>query len=215
MNTNQKAKRVLCYGDSNTWGWIPMGMGKKRFSVNERWPGYLQNLLGNKYEVIEEGLGGRTCNTEDNRPEYPERNGNRSIPMVLETHLPLDLVIVMLGTTECKESMNLSSTEITNGLKKLIQSIQNFKVLKTTNKPKILILAPIIIDEETDFASMAFKNGRAKSIKIVEKYKILANELGTDFLDINEFIKVDSVDGIHFGKTEHGILAKAIYDYLG
>lgn len=57
MNRNNKAKRVLCYGDSNTWGRVPSGMGEERYPVDTRWPGILQNLLGENYEIIEEGLG--------------------------------------------------------------------------------------------------------------------------------------------------------------
>ena len=51
-------KRILCIGDSNTWGYIP-GSGE-RYEKNVRWTGKLAQTLGENYEVIEEGMNGRT-----------------------------------------------------------------------------------------------------------------------------------------------------------
>ena len=50
--------RILCYGDSNTWGYIPLT--EKRYPPEVRWTGRLQRLLGPDYQVLEDGLSGRT-----------------------------------------------------------------------------------------------------------------------------------------------------------
>ena len=89
---------ILCYGDSNTFGSIPKE--NKRYSINERWTGRLQNILGNDYRIIEEGLGGRTTVFDD--PFEPGRNGIAYIEIALETHKPLDLIILALGTNDVK-----------------------------------------------------------------------------------------------------------------
>jgi lysophospholipase L1-like esterase len=99
-------------------------MGKSRFDINLHWPGILQSKLGTNYEVIEEGLGGRTTMFDDPRPEFPERNGLKVLPIILETHLPLDYVILMLGTTDTKEMMVLNAEKIAEGLRKLIKTVK-------------------------------------------------------------------------------------------
>lgn len=211
MNTNNKAKRILCYGDSNTWGWVPMAMGMERFSVTERWPGILQDLLGKNYEVIEEGLGARMTMFDDPRPELPERNGLKTLPIILETHLPLDLVILMLGTPDTKEMMNLSSEEIAQGICELIKTIKNYKILKGANKPQVLVVVPPLVKEEADFAAKLFKGGFVKARGLVEAYKKVAESEGVFYLDPTEEIKVDENDGVHINVENHQKLAKLIY----
>lgn len=211
MNTNKKAKRILCYGDSNTWGWVPSSMGMERFSIGERWPGILQELLGEDYEVIEEGLGGRTTMFEDLRLEFPERNGLKTLPIILESHLPLDLVIVMLGTTDTKEMLGLSSAEITEGMRNLIRAIKGYKVLKGSVAPKILVVVPPIVREEADFASKLFKGGSEKGRALIATYKSLAEGENVFYLDPTAEIAVDKKEGVHIDARNHRRLAVLIH----
>jgi lysophospholipase L1-like esterase len=214
MNTNSKAKRILCYGDSNTWGWVPSGMGMKRHSIKERWTGILQKLLGENYEIIEEGLAGRTTMFDDPRPEFPERNALKTLPIILETHLPLDLVILMLGTNDTKEMFKLSTEKITKGIQKLVRTIKAHKILEGTSAPKILIVVPPIIDETTDFASNLFKGGYKKTKDLVVSYKKLAENEDVLYINPNTEIKVDEEEGIHIDITNHKKLAELIYEAM-
>jgi lysophospholipase L1-like esterase len=91
-------KTILCYGDSNTWGYIP-GTGE-RYASHVRWPGVLQNALGNGYVIIEEGLCGRTTVWDDPIEEY--RSGKEYLIPCLKSHAPLDLVVLMLGSNDLK-----------------------------------------------------------------------------------------------------------------
>ena len=211
MNTNSKAKRILCYGDSNTWGWIPSSAGLERFSVDERWTGILQNLLGNDYEIIEEGLGGRTTAFEDPRSDFPERNGARTLPVILESHLPLNLVILMLGTTDTKEMLNLSTEDTTEGMRKLIRTAKNCKVLKGSLAPKILVVVPPIIKEGTELTLKLFKGGSAKGYGLIEAYGKLAEDEKVFYLNPSQEIEVDEKEGIHLDVENHKKLAKIIY----
>lgn len=102
MNTNVNAKRVLCFGDSNTWGYIPAS--GKRHPVGIRWTTLLQEKLGSDFEVIEEGLNSRT--TDMNDPKHVGKNGLAYLRPCLETHDPIDLIILMLGTNDMKERFN-------------------------------------------------------------------------------------------------------------
>ena len=52
-------KRIVCFGDSNTWGYIPVT--GERYDETIRWPARLQEMLGyERCTVVEEGLTGRT-----------------------------------------------------------------------------------------------------------------------------------------------------------
>jgi len=101
-------KRVLCYGDSNTWGYDPAT--RRRFAPDFRWTGVLANRLGPDHLVIEEGLNGRTTRWDD--PIEPGRNGLALLRPCLDTHEPLDLVIVMLGTNDLKRRFNVTASDI-------------------------------------------------------------------------------------------------------
>ena len=96
-------KNILCFGDSNTWGYDPnQGYTKQRYSIDERWTGVLQKKLGDEYRIIEEGLNGRTTlrNLDLGDPNAPFLSGREALPMIMSTHKPLDLVMIMLGTND-------------------------------------------------------------------------------------------------------------------
>ena len=101
-------KSILCYGDSNTWGYDPQT--RSRFPHDVRWTGVLASSLGTGYRVVEEGLNGRTTRWDD--PIEAGRNGLTFLQPCLESHLPLDLVIVMLGTNDLKQRFGLSASDI-------------------------------------------------------------------------------------------------------
>lgn len=92
MNTNPNAIRILCYGDSNTRGSRPDS--GERYRADVRWTGVLQNMLGVDFEVIEEGLGGRTTDVDDQKREG--KNGKTYLVPALWSHNPLDFVILAL-----------------------------------------------------------------------------------------------------------------------
>lgn len=214
MQTSDQAKRILCYGDSNTRGRVPSSMGMERFLPSQRWPGILQKLLGEWYEIIEEGLWWRTTMFDDPRPEFPERNGLKTLPIILESHLPLDLVILMLGTTDTKEMMNIPSEQSAEGVRKLVQTIQNYKVLKWSTSPKILIIVPPIVKETADFASKLFKGATQKCTELIPLYKKISDEEHTDFLDPTGEVVVDEQEGVHMTKESHQKLAELVYEKI-
>ena len=104
-------KRILCFGDSLTWGFDPAT--RTRFDEDSRWPCVMQQALGGDYKVIEEGQNGRTIATED--PAEGEKNGLKYLGPCLESHTPLDYVIVMLGSNDCKRKFAYSSMDIAGG----------------------------------------------------------------------------------------------------
>src|SRR5688572_27059842 len=119
MNIKDSAKTIVCYGDSNTWGRIP---GGARYPRSVRWTGVLQNLLGEEYEVINEGLSARTLVAVD--PQNPERTGITHLKSILLTHKPVDAIIVMLGINDIKSRFNLTANDIASHLEQTINLIK-------------------------------------------------------------------------------------------
>ena len=114
-------KEILCFGDSNTYGLIPGTT--RRYDRETRWTGILAEKLYDKgYRIIEEGLCGRTSVFDDATRDG--RNGAKVLPMLLETHAPLDQVVLMLGTNDCKIYNHASAERIGKGIEKLIQQIK-------------------------------------------------------------------------------------------
>ena len=91
-------KTILCYGDSNTYGYNPVTGG--RWSEDIRWTGRLQQLLGDEYKVIEEGCNGRT--TMYKAPGEGWKSGLEYLKPCLNSHKPVDAVVMMLGTNDLK-----------------------------------------------------------------------------------------------------------------
>lgn len=214
MNTNKTAKRILCYGDSNTRWRVPGSMGMQRYPVDERWPGILQEMLGQEYEVIEEWLWARTTMFDDPRPEFPERNGLKTLPIILETHLPVDLVIVMLGTTDTKEMMNITSEQSTKGMSKIIETIKTYKVLTWYHPPEILVIVPPIVDESWNMASQLFRGWTQKWNELIQSYKTLTQNENVLYLDPTTKISVDKKEGVHLDSKSHQKLAELIYETI-
>ena len=163
-------KHILCFGDSNTWGYSPQD--GSRFSPNVRWTGTLQKTLGADYNIIEEGLNGRTTFiNEEGEDARPFRSGSDVFSMILESHRPLDLVTIMLGTNDLKLEFNLSVEEIAQGVKELCEIVLNSEYL-IDNPPKLLLISPIHIGstiqpDQEEF----FEQAREKSYRFAEHYQ--------------------------------------------
>ncbi|MEI0532053.1 SGNH/GDSL hydrolase family protein [Brachyspira pilosicoli] len=198
---------ILCYGDSNTFGFIPTL--NKRYSIDERWTGILQNILGNDYRVIEEGLCGRTTVFDD--PFEPGRNGMAYIEIALDTHKPLDLVILSLGTNDVKVHFSATSNLITEGIKRIIFKIRNSEDSMEYKKPEILLLAPPPVGEKVH-ALYDFSGFNQNSIKISKelaaKYKLLAEQEKVHFFDLGSIVKFTEEDQVHLDKESHKIIAE-------
>jgi lysophospholipase L1-like esterase len=198
-------KRILCYGDSNTWGYDPIT--KDRFDDYTRWTRVLGNTLDAAYEIIEEGLSGRTTVWDDPIEGY--KNGKKYLIPCLETHHPLDLVILMLGTNDLKKRFSLSAYDIAEGAKVLVGIVQNSKAGANGQAPQVLLLAPPPTTTLTDYAEM-FEGAEDKSQKFSSFYARIAAALECDFLDTATVIVSSPLDGIHFEAGEHYKLGRTV-----
>jgi lysophospholipase L1-like esterase len=202
---NSKMKRIMCYGDSNTWGYDPVT--KDRFDHKTRWPRVLSRTLGDAYEIIEEGLSGRTTVWDD--PIEGFKNGQVYLIPCLESHRPLDLVVIMLGTNDLKKRFSLSAFDIAEGARVLVNIVQGSQAGVSGRAPQVLLLAPPPTTTLTDYAEM-FEGAEARSQKFSIHYQRVAQELGCAFLDTSTIIVSSPLDGIHFEANEHLKLGQAV-----
>ena len=134
-------KRILCFGDSNTWGYIPTG---GRYDENTRWPMRMQRLLGESYAVIEEGFNGRTC-VFDDPVEGGFKSGVQYLPPCLMTHNPLDAVLIMLGTNDTKVRFGMTPMTIGQSMMQLVRTAKQYAVNEAGEVSHIVIVAPPLI----------------------------------------------------------------------
>lgn len=200
-------KTILCFGDSNTFGTNPKG-GRHERQV--RWPGRLAQLLGDGYYVIEEGMGGRTTVWDD--PLEPNRCGIQFLPVALQSHKPLDLVVICLGTNDCKAHFQASPRVIAKGAERLVKTIQGYDYGAGAPVPKILLISPIHIGEDVEHSPYASFDSvsPAKSKALAPLYKEVADQYGCLYLDASKVAEPSSLDQLHMDKENHGKLAEAV-----
>lgn len=210
--SDMNMKNILCYGDSNTWGYDPIT--KTRYTYEERWTGILSEKLGSDYRVIEEGMNGRTTVFEDPIEEY--RNGKLYLYPCLETHRPLDLVIIMLGTNDTKIRHCAIAKDIANGLEQLIKIIRNYGCGKNGGIPEMLVISPIgmkKVSSDHTSSGIIFGDTAVEKIKELPKYyEQLAKTYKCGYLNAADVAQPSEEDGIHMHPSEHKKLADAIYD---
>ncbi len=200
--------QILCYGDSNTWGHIPVTAG--RYPRSARWPGVMAERLGSRFAVIEEGQCGRTTVWDD--PLEGDKNGLRYLPACLESHMPLDMVILMLGTNDLKARFSLTALDIALGAERLVQVILKSGCGVSGHPPAILLAAPPPINPLDDVGAEMFFGGREKSAFLARRYAAVAEKWGCQFLDVGTVIAVDPADGVHYSEQSHRLLGEAMAD---
>ena len=199
-------KTILCFGDSNTWGYVP-GTDGQRFPPAVRWTGVLQSQLGSNVRIVEEGLNGRTTCWDD--PTQDDRNGRRQLPFLLDSHAPLDLVIIMLGTNDLKHFFQLSAHDIALGAGALVQMVQQSQA-GSAGSPRVLLIAPVqIVETPTPFGHK-FDDAIKKSQQFAAAYREIADELGCDFFDAAGVATCPNTDGVHLDAAGHAALGIAL-----
>jgi lysophospholipase L1-like esterase len=201
-------KTVLCYGDSITWGYNPAN--QDRIPSNERWPGVLGKGLGHNYRVIEEGLNGRTT-VWDDPLNHGFKNGLKYLIPCLDTHKPVDLCILLLGTNDMKKRFSLSAIEIARGIMVLVNVIQKSETGPKMMPPKILLMTPPYVSKLSSF-SEEFENAYQISRKLPELYSQIASDYGCEFLDTSQIIVASDLDGVHPDLNNHIKLGKVVLD---
>ena len=195
-------KTVLCYGDSNTYGYIPI-IGT-RYPKDVRYPGRLQMLLGDEYTVIEEGCNGRTTIYEDQEDGW--KNGLDYLKPCLNSHKPVDIMTIMLGSNDLKASFGLSAEKIAYGAGVLVDTVKEFTKLKQGFVQKIILISPPEIGEdirESSFYQRFYEDAIERSREFGKYYKNIADAKGCIFLDAAKIVRPSKEDSLHLTAEGH------------
>ena len=205
-------KRILCYGDSNTFGFTP-AVGE-RFDEKHRWTKLLEKDLGDGYEVIEEGLNGRTTVFDD--PGVDGRNGKEYVVPCVRSHRPLDLVILMLGTNDIKPGFAGCAKDIADGIDTLVNIILDLETCEGFPVPAVLVVSPIEVRESIVDSCYSDGFGLLKAVAMSKELpplvEAVAKKNGCHFIDAAKYAVASDVDAIHLDEKGHASLARAFAD---
>lgn len=222
-------RRLLCFGDSNTYGWKgSLTAPTSRYPSHIRWTGRLAALLGQGWEVMEEGLGGRTLRdkvTEGSGIPVPGAglSARDYLPACLLSHLPLDAVVIMLGSNDMKSVLHRSEHDIAEGMAELADMVRAFpwEGLLDYPHPKLLIMSPPLIGErKMSLSGARYVDAPRKSRLLAGLYQRVAEDHGAAFLDAAASIggvpwgEAHGIDGMHLSEEDHARLAEAVFDEL-
>ena len=200
-------KTVLCYGDSNTWGYDPAT--EARYPLEARWVSVLARELGPDYLVIPEGLNGRTTVWPD-PVEGEYKSGKTYLIPCLESHYPIDLVVLMLGTNDLKHRFGLSAWDIAHSAGTLVEMIRGSAFGPDGLGPDVLLLAPPPTCVKGTMFEDMLAGSDEKSVDLGKYYRQVAEEYGCAFLDAGQAIVSSKLDGIHLDASELPKLGKAV-----
>jgi lysophospholipase L1-like esterase len=199
MNISKSAKTIVCFGDSNTWGANPLD--GSRYPRDIRWPYVLQKELGKEYEVVSEGLCGRTFVVED--PAKTHRTGITHLRAILESHDPISLLIIMLGTNDIKNKYHLKQGDIAKHLGITIDLVRNIN--DSLHKlPQILVVCPPS-PVTPDSGNIDKRMSRWPEIfnTLPMSFKVVARQKSCLYLNAGDYISSSRVDGYHLDASMH------------
>ena len=204
-------RQILAFGDSNTWGLIPGTYPHKRYPWKVRWTSLLQEKYGDEeVRVIEEGLCGRTTVFED--ALRPGRVGESSLQLVLESQTPLDAVILMLGTNDCKAAYNVSAHTIGRGIERCLDVVEEY-----VSPENILLVSPISLgrdvwkpEKDPEFNRTSVET----SIELKNVYKMIAKKHGVSFMAASDVVSASEIDDEHMDAEGHRVFADTVYERL-
>jgi lysophospholipase L1-like esterase len=188
-------KNILAFGDSLTWGVV--ALADARHSFEDRWPNALAAGLNGKVHVVEEGQNGRTT-VFDDETTFESRNGSVALPLLLISHQPLDLVIIMLGTNDIKFAARCRAFDASMGMERLIQIVRNANYIKGYKIPEILIMSPpCLVPTDDEWFNELWGHAIAESKLFAKHYARVAEEQGVHFFDAGSVAVADKTDGGH------------------
>ena len=201
-------RTVLCFGDSNTWGMDPET--GERFPRDVRWPGRLQAALGDGWYVIEEGLNGRTATLDS--PVAAGKNGLTYLPPCLDSHAPLDVVLIAVGTNDLAERYSLTATDVARAAVRLAEVVARSEAGVGGGPPLPIVVCPPRVGDATWDEDWA--GAPAKSALLPTRFRDAAAEGGYDLIDLGDVTRFSDLDGIHLDAAGHAAVAEHVEQAL-
>lgn len=197
-------KNILCFGDSNTWGYTPVT--GQRYPLSVRWTGVLQQSLGDDFYVIEQGLNGRTTRLDE--PGRADRNGIALLPVMLESHRPLSLVVIMLGTNDLKAQYQQSVKNIADSAALLCKTVLENDYLE--GQTQVLLVSPTWVTKLPADAQDVFARASDKSRMFASCFAKIADQLQVHFFNAATVVKTTDSDGVHWEANQHSDFGQAL-----
>jgi lysophospholipase L1-like esterase len=201
-------RSVLCFGDSNTWGLDPVTEG--RFPRTVRWPGRLQSALGGEWHVVEEGLNGRTTTLDS--PVAPGKNGLDYLVPCLESHAPLDAVVIYLGTNDLAERYSLTATDIARAAARLATVVAASTAGVDGAAPLPILASPPPVGDTTWGEDWA--GAPAKSAVLAARFAEVSAAFGFEHVELGQATRYSPLDGIHLDEAGHAAVARLVEQTL-
>lgn len=207
-------KTVLCFGDSNTHGTVPMTTlgDSKRYAFEQRWPSVMAKKLGSNWHVIAEGHPGRTSVHED-PIEGAHKSGARTLLALLESHRPLDCVVIMLGTNDLKSRFNVTAFEIAQGVEKLVAIIRASTSGPNQSAPSVLVVAPPPL-KSVGVLMEIFGGGPDKSSNFADAFATMGARANVPVFNAGSACQMSDMEGVHMEPDAHVALGEALADQL-
>jgi lysophospholipase L1-like esterase len=200
-------KHILVYGDSLTWGIVPAT--RERHAFDERWPQVVQTEMGDGVRITTEAIPGRTTVWDD--PFRTGRNGRKDFMMVLQSHAPVDLVVIMLGLNDLQKIYPGGAAEAAKGVGLIAGDGLNHVGDGQPSAPKVIIIAPtLLVDCENMFPVMA--GGAPESLLLARELELVAKDLGCGFFDVSKLVKASTDDGVHLDRDNTIALGKVLVE---
>ncbi|MFO1047108.1 MAG: GDSL-type esterase/lipase family protein [Geminicoccaceae bacterium] len=220
----ERPRRVLVFGDSLSWGWVPQRtfIPSERFPPDRQWPRVMGAALGAGYEVVVDAMSGRTTDADDPlAPQIPGvgTNGLACLPATLAAHLPLDLVVLLLGSNDCKPQFARSALRIALGAGRLIETVQRsadlFGTMWLANPaPPVLLVCPPPFGKFVRAADELFAGAHERGAGLAAAYAHVAAAARVAFFDAGSVVTSDGVDGVHLTGESQQKLGLAMADQV-
>lgn len=188
-------KRILCYGDSNTYGYDPRSYLGGRYPDDVRWTGILKRT---GWDVVNEGQNGREIPTRELEFQAAAR--------VVERAAPLEVVTVMLGSNDLLQNPEFRAENVTERMERFLRNM-----FSNHSDPRILLIAPPPMRS----GEWVYENRLlTESAHLSVCYKQLAETLGVDSADAGAWNVETSFDGVHFSEAGHAAFAEGLRKQL-
>ena len=198
-------KEVLCFGDSNVFGYNPSD--GSRYPVDIRWSGLVKEYFKNKLKIVEAGCNNRTIFENPNGKNYS------GIDILKEYLLKKYFGIVFLiGINDFQNIYTISDETLYLGLENLILISR-----KIVPDIKILLLCPNKLDDRIlsgPFSLLFDKKSISKSQSVEKIYSNIAKKYKTDYINLNDFLKTSSIDGLHYDVHNHKIIFSLVKNII-
>ena len=192
--------RILCFGDSNTWGYNPRtGL---RFPERDRWPAVLRIDLGDGFEIVENGLNGRRF-----------LDGTGELESLMHEHRHFDVILIYLGINDICFDRDTAPGEIAAAAEALLKSVAGHFAELDGASPDVILIGPPPVNE-VQVRDCFYEQEAEKAVRLCEELRALAGRSGAGFIDAGRIIETSPLDGIHLEEAAHRKLGLFVADYL-